>query len=160
VTERQDRQKAKAAELPLLPCLCANLRRASRLISQLYESEPGWPKSLSVAQRGLLKEIGRSPTITHASLGWKLGLDQTTVSRSLAALEKRGWVRSARGEDRRERRVALSEGGRQQLWRVEQAWRAVQARLRRRYGSAEWRKLQRALTGLASLMQRELKRSS
>ncbi len=150
MTDRQDRQKATTAEVPLLPCLCGNLRRASRLVSQLYESEPGWSKGLTVAQHSLLQAIAQSGTITHAGLGWLLGLDQTTVSRSLATLGKRGWVRFARGEDRRERRVTLSAEGQRELRRVEHAWRRAQARLRRHYGADEWRNLQRALTLLAS----------
>jgi DNA-binding MarR family transcriptional regulator len=149
VTARQDRPAAKA-KVPALPCLCGNLRRAARLVSQLYESEQGWPKNLSIAQFSLLQAIAPQGTISHARLGWLLGLDQTTVSRSLATLGKRGWVSVARGGDRRERLVSLSGVGREKLRHAESSWRRGQARLRRRYGADAWRKLERALTQLAA----------
>ena len=137
------------SKVPALPCLCESLRRAASLVSQLYENEPGWPKSLSVDEFSVMQAIAHGETISYARLGWLLGLDQTTVSRSLAALGKRGWLSVARGRDRREPRVALSAEGRQELRRVNRPWRRVHARLRRRYGAAEWQRLERALTLLA-----------
>jgi len=138
-----------AAEAVLLPCLCANLRRAARLVSQLYENEPGWP-SLSIAQFSLLQAIAQSGAIAHSGLGSLLGLDQTTVSRSLATLGRLRWVRTAPGDDRRERRVALTAAGKRQFEHAERAWRRAQARFRRRYGANKWEQMQRALTVLAA----------
>jgi DNA-binding MarR family transcriptional regulator len=143
------RQRPAIAELVVNPCFCANLRRAARLVSQLYENEPGWP-SLSIAQFTLLQAIAERGTITHAGLGSLLGLDQTTVSRSLATLGRHRWVRTAHGDDRRERRVALTAAGKRQLERADRAWRRAQARFRRRYGAGKWQQMQRALTALAA----------
>jgi DNA-binding MarR family transcriptional regulator len=150
MTRRQDRREAAIAEVPALPCLCGNLRRAARLVSQLYESEEGWPKDLSIAQFSLLQAISRQGSITHARLGSLLGLDQTTVSRSLATLGRHRWVSVSRGWDRRERRLSLSGAGLQKLRHAESSWRRGQARLLRRYGVDAWRKLERALTRLAA----------
>jgi len=149
VTNPPDRHGAEVAEVPLLPCFCANLRRAARLCSRLYESEPGWP-NLSVAQLDLLRAIARTGTITHGSLGSLLGLDQTTVSRSLATLRRRDWIRVARGDDGRERRVSLTGAGKLQLQRGDRAWRRAQARLRRQYGTDKWDAIQRELTAIAA----------
>jgi len=137
------------AEVSVLPCFCANLRRAARLCSQLYESEPGWP-SLSIAQFNLLEAIARNGAITQAGLGLLLGLDQTTVSRSLATLGRRHWVRMAPGKDRRERQVTLTAAGKLKFQRAGQVWRRAQARLRRRYGAVKFDAMQRALTGIAA----------
>ena len=137
------------AEVSVLPCFCANLRRAARLCSQLYESEPGWP-SLSIAQFNLLEAIARNGAITHAGLGSLLGLDQTTVSRSLATLGRRHWVRMAPGKDRRERQVTLTEAGKAKLRHAGQVWRRAQGRLRRRYGADKFDAMQRSLTGIAA----------
>ena len=149
VTNPRDRHHAALAEAPVLPCFCANLRRAARLVSQLYENETGWP-DLSIAQFSLLQAIARKEAITHAGLGSLLGLDQTTISRSLATLGRLHWVRLAPGDDRRERRVTLTSTGKLQLRRAERAWRRAQARLRRQYGADKWKKMLRALTALAS----------
>src|SRR5262244_3475250 len=123
-----------AAEAVVLPCFCANLRRAARLVSQLYENEPGWP-SLSIAQFSLLQAIAQSGAIAHSGLGSLLGLDQTTVSRSLATLGRLRWVRMEPGKDRRERQVTLTAAGKLRLRRAGQVWHRAQARLRRRYGA-------------------------
>ena len=148
MTSPRNRKRAEAAPTPVLPCFCANLRRAARLVSQLYEDEPGWP-SLSIAQFGLLQAIARSGTVTHARLGSLLGLDQTTVSRSLAMLGRHRWVRVTPGDDLRERHVTLTAVGNRQLQRAERAWRRAQARLRRRYGAGKWKQMQRTLTAIA-----------
>jgi len=133
-----------------LPCLCGNLRRAARLVSTLYESEPGWPKDVSVAQFSLLQAIAREGTSTNARLGWLLGIDQTTLSRSLSLLEERGLIGIATGVDRRERIITLSDEGRTQLRRVERVWRRAQARLRGRFGADPWRRLEQGLAALVS----------
>jgi len=79
-----------------------------------------------------------------------LALDQTTVSRSLATVRQRRWVRTARGDDRRERRVSLTEAGKLQLQRANRAWRRAQARFRRLYGAKKWDAMQRELTAIAA----------
>ena len=147
MTNPRDRHDAKMAAPPMLPCLGANLRRAARLVSQLYESDPGWP-NLSIPQLALLRAIARGGTLT--GLSSLLALDQTTVSRSLAALRRRNWIRNARGDDRRERRVVLTEAGKRQLQRGNRAWRRAQASFRRRYGADKWDAMQRELTALAA----------
>jgi len=149
VNIRRDRHDAQEAEAPGLPCLGANLRRAARLVSQLYESEPGWP-NLSVPQLALLRAIARDGTIAPAGFGSLLALDQTTVSRSLATLRQRRWIRMGRGDDRRQGRVVLTEAGRLQLQRGNRAWRRAQARFRRRYGAKKWHAMQRELTAIAA----------
>jgi len=143
------RHHAKVAEVAVLPCFGASLRRAARLVSQLYESEPGWP-DLSVPQLALLQAIARSGTIAHGDLVSLLALDETTVSRSLATVRQRRWVRTARGDDRRERRVSLTEAGKLQLQRANRAWRRAQARFRRLYGAKKWDAMQRELTAIAA----------
>jgi DNA-binding MarR family transcriptional regulator len=140
---------AKVAEVPVLPCFGANLRRAARLVSQLYESEPGWP-DLSVPQLALLRAIARSGTIAHGDLGSLLALDQTTVSRSLATLRQRHWVHTTPGDDRRQRKVALTEAGKLQLQRANRAWRRAQARFRQHYGAKKWDAMQRELTAIVA----------
>jgi DNA-binding MarR family transcriptional regulator len=149
VTNPRDRHDAQVAEAPVLSCLGANLRRATRLVSQLYESEPGWP-NLSIPQLALLRAIARGGTIGHAGLSSLLALDQTTVSRSLAMLRRRRLIRMAHGDARRERRVVLTEAGKLQLQRGNLAWRRAQARFRRRYGAKNWDAMQRELTALAA----------
>jgi DNA-binding MarR family transcriptional regulator len=117
-------------------------------VSQLYETTAGWSR-LRGTQFSVLQAIARAGTITHGALGTFLGLDQTTVSRSLAPLRRRGWVRDKYGKDRRERHVTLTVEGRREFDRAEKGWQRAQADLRRRYGAPEWDAIQRALTAIA-----------
>jgi DNA-binding MarR family transcriptional regulator len=139
----------KTADMFELPCLCANLRRAARLVSQLYETNAGW-SGLHVAQFSLLLVIERRGTITRGAVGAFLGLDQTTVSRSLTSLGRKGWIRDVPGRDLRERRVTLTAAGKRELDRSKPGWRRAQGVLRRRYGADNWAALEHALTALAA----------
>jgi DNA-binding MarR family transcriptional regulator len=149
VSHQPDRRCGQTAEATELPCLGANLRRAARFVSQLFETTAGW-SGLRVTQFSVLQAIARTGTITHGALGTLLGLDQTTVSRSLAPLRRRRWVRDKYGKDRRERHVTLTVEGRMEFDRAEKGWQRVQANLRRRYGVPEWDAIQRALTAIAN----------
>jgi DNA-binding MarR family transcriptional regulator len=102
-------------------------------------------------QFSLLQAIVLSDRITHSELSWLLGLDQTTVSRALAALRKRRLIRAVRGEDRRERRVELTAEGKAEFQRAERVWRRVQGDIKRRCGPARNDGLERALTELAAI---------
>ncbi len=149
MTLQGDRPHPTTAEISELPCLCANLRRAARLVSQFYEMEAGW-SGLHLTQFSVLQAVARRGTITHGALGLLLGLDQTTVSRALAPLRRKGWVGDVRGKDRRERLVTLTATGRQQFERAEHGWRRAQARLQERYGANDWKHMQRALTAIVA----------
>lgn len=133
-----------ARDLVALPCLCANLRRASRAVTQLYDRALR-PVGLRTTQLTLLQVLERSTRITSARLGALLAVDATTLSRTLRPLERRGWIATAQTADRRERELYLTLAGRHQLARALSRWNRVQASLRARLGRAEWR---RAITAL------------
>src|SRR5438067_1405250 len=100
---RRAHTKRATPEALILPCLCANLRRAARLVSTLYEHE-GRLGAVGITPYAIAQVISRLGPCTHSTLGVLLGLDQTTVSRSVAILSRRGWIRTLPGRDRRERK--------------------------------------------------------
>jgi DNA-binding MarR family transcriptional regulator len=71
----------------LLPCTCTNLRRAARIVSQLYDRELR-QAGLRVTQFALLQALVRAKDISQGKLGEVLGLDSTTLTRTLALLRK------------------------------------------------------------------------
>ena len=73
------------------------------------------------------------------------------LSRTLRPLEARRWVRSERGEDRRERSISLTMPGRAQLERARPAWERAQRRLKSRIGAERWDDLLRELATLAGV---------
>ena len=117
-----------AAGLVALPCACANLRRAARSVTQLYDEELRG-SGMRATQFTLLQALSRLGRITQGHLGELLALDSTTLTRSLKPLVKRAWVRSVPGKDRRERHLQLTTAGRRQLDRVQPLWERAQQRL-------------------------------
>jgi len=66
----------------------------------------------------------------------------------LAPLERRGWVRSEPGPDRRERTLALTRSGRAALERAKPLWQAAQGRIVERIGAAQWQALRGGLDAI------------
>ncbi len=85
------------------------------------------PTGLRSTQFSVLAALANTGGATVSRLADILGLERTTLSRSLALLEEQGWVLSDATEDARERHVRLSDGGWEQLERSYPAWEAAQA---------------------------------
>jgi DNA-binding MarR family transcriptional regulator len=137
-----------AEPLPTLDCACASLRRAARAVTQRYEAalkETG----LRATQFTLLQALDRMGPSPQAALGELLALDTTTLSRSLKPLARAGWIRAARGEDRRESIWALTPAGRRRFARAQPAWERAQKDLLRRVGAGRWKPLLRELAEVA-----------
>jgi len=135
--------------LPALPCLCANLRRAARALTQLYEHELR-PLGLRSTQMTILQALSRTGEISQGQLGQILAMDTTSLTRTLAIMSREGWITERRGEDRRERRLRLSDAGEKQLKRALPAWEKVQSRLRHQLGNENWNNLMQLSRQLAS----------
>jgi DNA-binding MarR family transcriptional regulator len=123
-----------------LNCACASIRRAARLVSQLYNHEIG--NGVETSQYSLLTALSRRPGATQAPIGRALGLDKTTVSRNMRVLLKNGWVEPAPSpglnEDRRERGYRLTPLGKQVLADAKPGWERAQRKLRAAIKPEEW----------------------
>lgn len=126
--------------LPVLECLCANFRRASRALSQHYD-EAMRPLGLTPTQFTILQALSIAGTVHQAKLGEILAMDTTTLTRTLDIMARHGWLEKLQGSDRRERRLRLAQLGYDQLHRALPVWRKVQARLRRKLGGERWQAL-------------------
>lgn len=138
----------KGSALPTLACACGSLRRAARAVSLLYDGELR-STGLNTPQFTLLQALGRSGSLTQGSLARLLALDNTTLSRTLAPLERRRWIHRTPGKDRRERWVELTKAGRLQLDRAMPTWERAQRRLRSKITSGRWEALLGELAALA-----------
>jgi DNA-binding MarR family transcriptional regulator len=141
------------APLPTLPCACANLRRASRAVTQLYD-EALRPTGLTISQFTLLQVLVIVGPVTQGGLGRILVLNSTTLTRTLRPLERNGWIRRRSGKDRRERRVELTPRGRARFRRAVPAWKRAQKLLIGRIGRRRWQALDRELSLIAALARR------
>ncbi len=123
--------------LPALPCMCANLRRAARALTQLYD-EALRPTGLRATQFTVLQALSLTGEVSQGKLGEILAMDSTTLTRTLDILIRHGWVGKRPGKDRRERRLVLAKPGEIQFESALPYWQKVQARMRAHLGSERW----------------------
>jgi DNA-binding MarR family transcriptional regulator len=120
--------------IPVLPCMCASLRRASRAITQLYEQAVS-PAGLSATQFTVLQTLSLAGEVTQGELARILAMDSTTLTRTLAVMSRSGWITKRRGQDRREWRMRLSTAGKSIFTQALPHWQKAQTQLRRQLGN-------------------------
>ena len=130
---------SKSATFPL-SCMCASFRRASRVLTQHYEKALR-PLGLRSTQFTLLQALSLAGEVSQGALGEILALDSTTLTRTLAIMERQGWIASRSGEDRRERLLSLSKDGTAEYKRALPHWEKVQQELRAQFGNKRWNEL-------------------
>jgi DNA-binding MarR family transcriptional regulator len=135
--------------VPALPCMCANLRRASRALTQVYEDALR-PLGLRATQFTVLQALSLAGEVSQGTLGEILAMDSTTLTRTLAIMSRHGWIAKRYGKDRRERRLSLTKSGQAQLNRATPSWEKVQARLHGQLGDKHWNNLMHLTHEIAS----------
>jgi len=136
-----------------LPCACANLRRADRVVTQFYEAALR-PAGLRITQFTLLQALQLAPGISQKQLGALLEIDSTTLTRTLAPLRRQGWLRSVTGTDRRELRLSLTAAGKREYERALPYWQTAQKGLQRALGKKNWDHLIDRAVDTAKVMRR------
>ena len=117
------------ARTALATCAGWNLRTTARRVTQFLDAHMA-DTGLSFAQFGLMAEIASAPDDTLGALAKRMGLDQSTLSRTLRTLEGAGLVEIAIVDsDQRKRMVWLTEKGARQLEAALASWRQAHARL-------------------------------
>jgi DNA-binding MarR family transcriptional regulator len=127
-------------EIVSLPCACANLRRAARLVTQRYDQQLQ-AAGIKATQFTLLQALTSARNISQGNLGELLGLDSTTLTRTLALLRRKGWIQTKPGEDRREVRLTLTAEGKRKYLSALDHWQSAQRQLRTEMGEAGWKQM-------------------
>lgn len=131
-------------------CLNANLRRAARAAGRLYQ-DVGGPTGLESTQFNLIAAINGFGTCTLGELAAWVGIDQTTATRSVELLRRRGLIAVTPGKiDRRVRALKLTDAGRAALATMLPRWRAAQSRAVGRLGRNKARQLLQLLAQLSA----------
>ena len=118
----------------------ANLRRAARVMTRLYDAALR-PSGLGVAQFTLLQALTIAPGMSQKQLAGLLEIDSTTLTRTLAPLRREGWLRSTAGDDRRELRLALTAAGKRAYTRALPYWERAQDEFIQALGAESWNRL-------------------
>lgn len=117
-----------------LLCSCHRLRRADRAVTRLYEralAESG----LTPQQFAVLASLAYDGARTASELTERIGAERSTLTRALDRLETAGLVATGTAGDRRERRVLLTDAGRERLAQGVAGWRRAEGTMRRAMGA-------------------------
>lgn len=118
-------------------CTCANLRRAMRSVTQMYAAALQ-PSGLKATQFTLLATLSRRNDVPLSQLAEFLAMDRTTLTRNLKPLIAKDLVAAGADDDRRIRRISLTDDGHKALEAAMPHWQAVQSRLVDKLGHAPW----------------------
>jgi len=118
----------------LAPCACFNARSAARAVTSLYDKALA-PTGLKITQFAILAVIRMHGAVTMQQLAAELGLDPSTMSRTLRPLENQELVRTEPGADRRVKELVLTRPGQRRFRECHQLWQQAQDQLRELIGN-------------------------
>lgn len=125
-------------------CACFNFRKASRVVTQLFD-EALAPSGLRSTQVVILMAVALNDGISVGDLADALVMDRTTLTRNLKPLEKQGFLVLGAANDRRKKLVSLRPGGAQALRKALPLWQHCQKLFVSELGATEWKRLERSL---------------
>jgi DNA-binding MarR family transcriptional regulator len=137
-------QKQNRLTLPALPCACANLRRAARAVTRLYNREL-LSDGIEITQFTLMMTLKRVGEVAQGELAEILALDSTSLTRMLKLLKDHGWVQVKEGDDRRFRLIRLTKAGREKFQQCLPHWKHAEKQLRASLG-------ERTMSGLGAVL--------
>src|ERR1700723_1176326 len=131
-------------------CNCTALRKATRRISQLYDTALA-PSGLKTTQRAILAQLGRSEPVTVGQLAEALVMDSGALAHTLKPLERDRLVAiDIDPDDRRNRLITLSPLGRARLAASDALWENAQRAFEQAFGRVKSDTLRDALRLLVS----------
>lgn len=119
-------------------CTCSPLRRLTRRVTVIYDHHLE-PDGLTITQYSLISRIGRTGPIANLELAEAMGMDRSTLSRSLKPLIAEGWIDTVdlpedAGHDKRSFALQLSADGKKKLAKSRVNWRKAQDEIDRLLG--------------------------
>jgi len=110
-------------------CVCLHVQRAARALARRYD-EALRPVGITNGQFSLMMSLNRPEPPRIREISSLLAMDRTTLTAALKPLERRGLVTvSVDEQDRRGRRLSLTEAGRGMLVQAMPIWERTQAEI-------------------------------
>lgn len=132
-------------------CVCFNLRRITRLVTQYYERRLGGA-GLRFTQTPILARLAAGPA-TMAELGDWLALERTALLRTLRPLLDEGFVTRRAAARARGWELRVTAAGRRRLARLRPEWERVQAEAVAAFGGTKWHEFLAAMEAAAGRLQ-------
>ena len=129
-------------------CVCATLRKATRSVTQFFDNTLR-PSGLRATQFNILAEIHGAGSATITYLTKVLVMDQTTLTRSLALLERGGLITFVPQKDARLKSAQLTKKGLATLRKAQPLWAAAQTKMLATMDTKTWASLSAQLDRLA-----------
>ena len=117
-------------------CLAHAIRRADRVVSQLYNAHLA-PLGIRVTQFSILRALDSMGNTTASQIQDVLVMDQTTVSRALKPLIRDGYIFVAEGATKREKSLSLSKEGMRLYKQALGPWSEAQKTFRKKLGKGQ-----------------------
>jgi DNA-binding MarR family transcriptional regulator len=131
-----------------LPCYCATLRQASRVLTSIYDHQLR-AVGLRVTQFTLLQALQLSPGMRITDLVDVLAMEQSTLTRTLAILQSNGWVQVADRPSGREKCWELTPLGQDVYEQALTPWQQAQALIEERFGRERMAEMHTSMHALA-----------
>lgn len=138
--------------LNLSECACRNLRMTTRVITQYYDKALQ-ASGLKSPQFALLNDIiSRENGISVNELADLAMMDQTTVTRNVEILRKKGYVDvKTEDTDSRKKCITISQAGRNKLLLAMPHWQDAQIKLEQIVGREQYNILIKTLSELRDI---------
>ena len=118
-------------------CACANLRKATRIVTQTYDAALK-QTGLKATQFTLLATIDKTGEQPLSRLANAMVMDRTTLTRNLNPLISKGYIDIIQGSDHRVRRICLTPSGAKILKKARPAWEKAQSTIVGNLGQEQW----------------------
>ncbi|MBT9317148.1 MarR family winged helix-turn-helix transcriptional regulator [Leptothoe spongobia] len=106
-------------------CIAMRLRQLNRIVTRLYDDALR-PLGFTINQLNILATIVSRGPIPPGQLGQMLGMEKSTVSRTVDRMCKRGWIDVGPGKDKRSQSLKATSQGRQLLATAAPVWQELQ----------------------------------
>jgi DNA-binding MarR family transcriptional regulator len=148
----RNRSGRTSAPLPRNACTCGSLRKASRRVSQFYDTALA-PVGIKSTQFSILAEVDRGSVegpVTMRDLATAMVMDRSTLGHNLKPLERDDLVTlRLSADDRRKRYVELTKKGRLILRKARRLWQHAEGRFETIFGKEPAAELRAVLLNIA-----------
>ncbi len=132
-------------------CVCFNLRRATRAVTQFYDAEIR-RHGIRPTQGSILAALQAKDNWSMAELSDRLGMDRTTLVRNLRPLQRDGLVQASGGGHGRLVELSITNKGRKLIERLTPAWKSAQSAAVKTLGEKRWSAILSDLRTVASVL--------
>lgn len=143
--------KSELAAQAVSVCFCLHTRKAARAVTQVFDHALA-PVDLKSTQLSLLMIVNEQGPLSVGQTAEALVTDSTTVSRNIRPLLAAGLIiQSTDAQDRRIKRLSLTQDGLSALEHALPLWQEAQTRVARSLGGVQVQKLLPGLEAAARL---------